>query len=137
MTTTYRVLIQCDELSSAWCCGMLELSGPTSRVTSEAAFFPLEQGWLRGYGVDQTWDVCPACQTPVLQRVLELGGPFPRLHDAAHDLPRLPREQEGKTEKADRCAQQAEAGRRGGHVDGGDTSQDRRNEQEQKVDAGH
>ena len=28
MTTTYRVLITCDELRSAWCAGMLELSGP-------------------------------------------------------------------------------------------------------------
>jgi hypothetical protein len=80
VTTTYRVLVQCDEMNSAWCAGMLELSGPTSRVTSEAAFFPLEQGWLRGYGVDQlTYDVCPACQTEVTQRVIEVGGPFPRV----------------------------------------------------------
>ena len=74
MTTTYRVLITCDELSSAWCCGMLELSGPTSRVTSEAAFFPLEQGWKRAYGEDQaTYDICPACQSPVIDGVLRLG----------------------------------------------------------------
>ena len=122
MTTTYRVLITCDELRSAWCAGMLELSGHSLRVADDAAFFPLEQGWSRGYSVDQTWDVCPACQTEVTKRALELGSAG---------------KQEGQTEEADRCAEQAEARGRGRDVDGGDRRQDRRDEQQQEMDAGH
>jgi len=75
VTTTYRAVIHCDEQRSPSCLGLLELSGDTIRIVDRAAFAPLERGWLRGYGPDATYDVCPACQTPVTERVIQLGRP--------------------------------------------------------------
>lgn len=105
MTTTYRAVITCDEQRSPKCLGLLELSGPTIRVVDRAAFVPMEQGWLRGYGPDQTYDVCPACQSPVTERVMALGRPASG---------GSPGKEPGGAEEEQPRAHQVEAGRGGG-----------------------
>jgi hypothetical protein len=62
MSTTYRILVHCDEQRSGACHGLLEVS--REQLFGEERVLPVtqERGWLRGYGASQTYDVCPACR---------------------------------------------------------------------------
>lgn len=132
MSTSYRVVIHCDEARSTRCLGLLELAGTTLGITDRAATVPLAQGWLRGYGPVDTYDVCPACQTPVTAQVIQLGLPgFDHLTRTGLG------EEEGKGEDAERGREQAEAGRGGGDVEGRHSSEDGSNQQQHDVDTGH
>ena len=127
MSTTYRAVITCDEQRTPKCLGLLELSGPTIRIVDRAAFVPMEQGWLRGYGVDSvTYDVCPACQSPVTERVMALGRP---------GVDRLP-EEEARGEEEEPGRLEAEPGRRRGRPQTRDGEQDTRDDEQQQPRSG-
>jgi hypothetical protein len=61
MTTTYAVRVVCDERRAPDCLG--------ERVETVASLLEVDfvglrlqqEGWVRGYGSEQTYDVCPAC----------------------------------------------------------------------------
>ena len=73
MSTTYRVVVTCDEQKSDRCLGLLELSGDRPEVCDRVVLVPERAGWLRGYGGAQTYDVCPACRAVVEQTRALLG----------------------------------------------------------------
>lgn len=62
MSTVYRVVVTCDEQKSDRCLGLLEVTA--GRLFGDERVLPAaeEHGWLRGYGAEQTDDVCPACR---------------------------------------------------------------------------
>jgi hypothetical protein len=64
VATRYTVTIHCDERRGHACHGLLQLSGAGLRDVDEARALAAtgSKGWLRGYRVEQTYDVCPACR---------------------------------------------------------------------------
>jgi len=69
MSTTYRVIIHCDENDSSQCHGLLEISDKNVRFLSSTHSAVEGRGWLRGYAADDTYDVCPACRPKVEARL--------------------------------------------------------------------
>jgi hypothetical protein len=65
MSSTWRLIIRCDENATDQCAGLLELPGDAPYDA------PAKLGWLRGFrqtGLN-TYDACPACRPAVEARL--------------------------------------------------------------------
>jgi hypothetical protein len=61
MSTQYRLVVHCDERRGKDCEGLLQFSTPfLHRMAGHSEV--TARGWLRGYKVDNTYDVCPSCR---------------------------------------------------------------------------
>ena len=74
MSTQYRVLVHCDARRGHGCHGFIQFS--TKDLRRMASHPDIEQrGWLRGYGFDFTYDVCPHCRPAVEEERARAGKP--------------------------------------------------------------
>lgn len=91
MTTTYRLLVHCDENLTTRCYGLLSIEwGPDAGV----AGFDLaqqqagERGWLRAWreagvgGTGSTYDVCPTCLVKIKEKTPPEPQPQPQKESA-------------------------------------------------------
>jgi hypothetical protein len=61
MSTQFRLVVHCDARKTKRCEGFIQFSTPF--LHRMAGHTEVEgRGWLRGYKVDNTYDVCPACR---------------------------------------------------------------------------
>ena len=71
MSTSYRMVVHCDETRGGDCSGFVEYASPDRlHLWRLADGHPHESGWLRGYRAGSTYDVCPACR-PAVEREQE------------------------------------------------------------------
>lgn len=72
MASTYRLVVHCDENATDRCLGLVEYAAPDRLGLAEQGDAHVSQsGWLRGYRVKNTYDVCPACRPAVEQAMSE------------------------------------------------------------------
>lgn len=71
MSTVYRIIVSCDEKATPDCHGFFEVSH--RHLFGDERVLPAAEakGWGRGYGVDASYDVCPACRKLVEARLPE------------------------------------------------------------------
>jgi uncharacterized protein with PIN domain len=66
VTTTYRVIVHCNDTLTGECHGMVEFTTPELQRLAQHADI-VAKGWLRAYAATQTYDTCPEC-AKVLQK---------------------------------------------------------------------
>lgn len=71
MSTQIRLLIHCDEKRTKDCAGLIEFRGVSPRDFDDVGTELFQQGWIRGYRADGTYDACPACAPSVEERLRE------------------------------------------------------------------
>lgn len=69
MSTQIRLLVHCDEKRSKDCAGLIEFRGDSPHDFEAVGMQLYQQGWIRGYSVDGTYDACPACAPGVEARL--------------------------------------------------------------------
>ena len=71
MSTSYRMVVHCDETRGGDCLGFVEYASPDRLHLGRLADgHPHTSGWLRGYRSGATYDVCPSCR-PAVERERE------------------------------------------------------------------
>ena len=72
MTTTYRMVVHCDENLTGECLGLAEYAGRDRLdLARKSDDHTSQSGWLRGYSKDGSYDACPVCRKQVEKRMKE------------------------------------------------------------------